>query len=42
MAETNNQVRFVHCANKEIFLEKLTAGEFTKDSIVFIAQEKLI
>lgn len=42
MAETNNQVRFVHCANKEIFLEKLAAGEFTRDSIVFIAQEKLI
>lgn len=43
MSETNNQnVRFVHCANKDIFLEKLAASEFDKNSIVFIAQEKLI
>jgi hypothetical protein len=40
----NNQkpVRFAHCDNKGIFLERLNAGDFDKSAIVFIAQEKLI
>lgn len=45
MAETNQEkemVRFVHCANKSVFTEELSAGKFDKNSIVFIAQEKLI
>lgn len=34
--------RFIHCANKGVFLTQRENGVIGRDSIVFIAQEKLI